>query len=185
MRIFIALDLGIRVVTVLEELIDSLRRQGGNIKWVKPSTLHLTLKFFGETPSEQLPQIKYGMQLATSQQPAFTFQIRGTGAFPTESRKPRVLWVGIKAQPALRLLHQELENELFKLGFPREKRPFSPHLSIGRVKSATDLRPVLSELERRVDTDFGTVQADRLILFKSTLKPTGAEYASLFEAGLS
>ncbi len=185
MRAFIALDLGSRVTNILEMLIDSLSERGGNIKWINPSNIHLTLKFLGEVPDEGIPQVKNGMQRAAARQPAFTFHIKGTGTFPTQSQKPRVLWVGIEAHPALRLLHQELENELFKLGFPRDKRPFSPHLTIGRVKSSTELKPVLSELEHRIESDFGTVRADRLILFESTLKPMGAEYAPQFEAGLS
>jgi len=184
MRTFIAIELGGPVKKALEDMIDSLRKLGRHIKWAKPHNLHLTLKFIGEVSADQLPAIQNCMQLAAARQPKFTLKVRGTGAFPSGSRSPRVLWVGIESQPALVLLQQELEHELQKLGFPKEKRPFSPHLTIGRVRNGKDLRPVLSALERWADSDFGAIQADRMVLFKSILKPSGAEYSSLFEAGL-
>ena len=184
MRTFIAIELGDQVIKALEDMIGSLRKLGGHVKWVKPHNLHLTMKFLGEVSADQIPPIQTTIQMAAAGQPEFTFTVRGTGTFPSGSRSPKVLWVGIESQPALLLLQQELESELQKLGFPQEKRPFSPHLTIGRVRNSRDLNPVLTALESRSDSDFGTVPADRLILFKSTLKPAGAEYTSLFEAGM-
>lgn len=184
MRAFVALELGNQVTGTLGILIESHKKRGGNIKWIKPSNLHLTLKFLGEVPDQRLPQIQDGMQRAAAGKTAFAFHIQGTGTFPPKSRKPKVLWVGVETHPLLHLLQQSLEDELSKLGFPHENRPFSPHLTIGRVKSHADIGPVLSELELHATDDFGIVQADRLVLFKSTLKPTGAEYSPMFEVGL-
>jgi 2'-5' RNA ligase len=184
MRSFIAIDLNDEVKKAVEELIFTLKAKCGNVKWVKPPNLHLTLKFLGEISEEQLPGIKLALQATAARHPVFHFQIQGSGTFPAGGR-PRILWVGIKAQPALTQVYHDLEEELSKLDFAREKRDFSPHLTIGRVRSATGLKPVLSEFEHWKDSGFGGVRVDSLVLYKSTLTPTGAVYSSMFKAGLS
>lgn len=184
MRCFIAFDLNDQVKKALEKMIVSLRRKGGNIRWVKPHNLHLTLKFLGEVPEEQVPGIEQAMLAAAVPHPAFHFQVRGSGVFPRSGR-PRVLWVGIELQAALSQVQRGLEDELIKLGFPREKREFAPHLTIGRVRSGAGLKPILTDLSLWKDSSFGSVRADTLVLYQSTLKPAGAEYTALFKAALS
>jgi 2'-5' RNA ligase len=185
MRIFVAVDLNKLVKQRLQELIISLRKQGGNIRWVNPDNLHLTLKFLGETSEIQIPRIIDALERTASQQSPFSFLIQGTGAYPGGNRPPRVLWAGIESQPALMSLQRELEMELHKLGFPPEKRPFSPHLTIGRVKCGSGLGGVISELNLHSDTVFGKVTAENMVLYQSRLKPSGAEYTPLHTAGLA
>lgn len=107
--------------------------------------------------------------------------VSGTGAFPPGSRTPRVLWAGVQAAPSLSLLQEEIEAGCETLGFARETRPFSPHLTLGRVKSPAGLAPVLQEFEKSREAAFGEMIVGRLTFFQSTLKPSGAEYSIIRE----
>jgi 2'-5' RNA ligase len=184
-RVFIAIDLDPHIKTNLTGFLTHLKNLGrARISWVRQEGMHLTLKFLGEVDEPLLEKVKALLQEVGAVSRPFLLKVRGTGVFPPGARNPRVLWVGVEEDPALGELQARLESSLKKLGFPREDRPFHPHLTLGRVKSPGDLRLVLAELEKRRDDVFGEMMARTIILFRSTLKATGAEYAPLIESRL-
>ncbi|MBN1221803.1 MAG: RNA 2',3'-cyclic phosphodiesterase [Candidatus Aminicenantes bacterium] len=181
MRTFVALELNPEIRSHLSELIALLSCSQSNIKWVREEGMHLTLKFLGEIPDKRISEIKTAIQEACDGHPSFSLSFKGTSTFPHASVYPRVFWVGIEECKALAALHKDLEIKLAKLHFPREKRKFSPHLTLGRVKSKENLEPVLDELEKHRTADFGNLCVQNVIFFKSTLKPSGAEYTRIAE----
>ena len=108
-------------------------------------------------------------------------KFKGTGSFPSGMKNPRVLWVRIEDEETLTALQSQLEGELEKLGFPRERRKFHAHLTLGRVKSLFDIKETLSLLEKYRDRNFGEMKVEKISFIQSTLKPTGAEYSILSE----
>ena len=182
MRTFIAVDLSPDIKGKISDLLLRLKRlDSGNIGWIKEHAMHLTLKFLGEIDDAQDEEIRSLMRKITAASRSFRLSVKGTGFFPQGAKSPRVLWVGIVEHPVLLEIQDRLESGLEKLGFPRENRPFHPHLTLGRVKSAARLSGVLAELEKWRDFDFGETEVAHIILMKSTLKPTGAEYTPLEE----
>ena len=137
MRTFIAIDLE---PSLKQNLCDLLRRlkklNDRSVSWVRESGMHLTLKFLGEIDEDQAVNIAEILKNVCSISSSFPLSLRGTGFFPANARNPRVLWIGIIEEPALMNLQACLESELERLGFPKEERPFHPHLTIGRIKSS-------------------------------------------------
>src|SRR4029078_8317708 len=133
-RTFIAVELSPGVKHRAGELIKKLKPTGADVNWVQPVQMHLTLKFLGEVPRDDIiPICKVAQDVAAQFEP-FDLGFRGTGAFP-HTDHPRTLWIGIEDGLAeIRALQKELEQKLLdKLGFPKERRQFTPHLTIGRV----------------------------------------------------
>lgn len=180
MRTFIAIDLDKPLKETLEALICRLRRRGGDVRWVMPEGMHLTLKFLGEIGEETAVGVKSALAVVASRHKPFRLIFEGTGSFPP-GHKARVLWVGIRETAGLKALQENLEREMERLGFPSEERGFHPHLTLGRVKSSLGLQPLLQEFKEEAATIFGETEVARLTFFKSTLKPTGAEYSILGE----
>lgn len=184
MRTFIAIDLDKEIKKILSLLVNRLNRGRRNIKWVNQEAMHLTLKFLGDISQEQVPAIEDILKRVTAEYKPFHLEFKGTGYFPPERKNPRVLWVGIEEEPILMSLQDKLERELEKLGFPREKRRFQAHLTLGRVKAAFDLEETLREFEKEREQSFGEMIVKKITFFQSTLKPSGAEYAVLSEIEL-
>jgi 2'-5' RNA ligase len=184
MRTFIAVDLAPELKSGLQDLIRRLKGKGGEVKWAGVHGLHLTLKFLGEISAEEERKVEGVLRTVAARHAAFPLEIKGTGVFPPEAKNPRVLWTAIEAGEALAALQSDLELELEKAGFPREERPFRPHLTLGRVKGSRGLRDTMAELERHRETSFGRMTVSRVTFFQSTLRPTGAEYSVLAEAEL-
>lgn len=184
MRTYIAIELEENLKSQLSSLICEFISVSENIKWVKKQGMHLTLKFLGEIGQDKVEEIESRMAAIARKTDAFPLQLKGTGAFPPGKRNPRVLWVGITENPSLLNLQAELESECERSGFPREKRPFHPHLTLGRVKAFSKLGGVLSLLEKNRETSFGEMIAKKITFFQSLLKPTGAEYKVLSEFNL-
>lgn len=184
MRTFIAIDLDEEIkknlLSFISEL-DKLSRGGRSIRWIKPEGMHLTLKFLGEITGEKTREIENFLKLIPEKYKSFVLKFKGTGSFPPGSKNPRVLWVGIEEEETLKALQFHLEGELEKLGFPREKRKFHPHLTLGRAKIPSHLKETLSLFEKNKETNFGEMQAKKLTFFQSILKPSGAEYSALSE----
>jgi len=180
MRTFIALDLDKPLKETLEGLISRLRHRGGDIRWVKPEGMHLTIKFLGEIGEETVAKLKSSLGVVAGRHKPFRLTFQGTGTFPPGS-KARVLWVGVEDNSALKALQEDLETETERLGFPREERRFHPHLTLGRVKASLGLQTLLQEFKQEANTSFGQTEVSRLTFFQSTLRPTGAEYSILGE----
>jgi 2'-5' RNA ligase len=181
MRTFIAIDLDPEIKKTLSLLVDELDKGHKNIKWVKPEGMHLTLKFLGEIGREKITEIENILKTISKKYRPFLMKFKGTGCFPPGMKNPRVLWVGIEEEEALTALQAQLEEELEKLGFPRERRQFHAHLTLGRVKNLFNLKETLSLLEKYRDRNFGEMKAEKISFIQSTLKPTGAEYSTLSE----
>ncbi len=181
MRTFIAIDLDPEIKKALSVLIHELDKGHKNIRWVRQQGMHLTLKFLGEIDRDKVPEIEDVLKTTANKHASFSLKFKGTGSFPPGMTKPRVLWVGIKEEETLMNLQTELEGELEKLGFPKERRKFHAHLTLGRVKNLINIKETLSLLEKYKDRDFGEMDVNKISFFQSTLKPTGAEYSILSE----
>jgi 2'-5' RNA ligase len=176
MRTFLAVDLDPNIKASLSELISLLSRKESGVRWAKKQGMHITLKFLGEIPESKIQSIINSLRKACDSHDSFQLSFKGTGFFPHQSNFPRILWAGIEHSHDLIALHKRIEDEFEKLGFPREKRRFHPHLTLGRVKSNKNIATVLEGLSDHRETNFGSMLVRSVTFFKSTLKPTGAEY---------
>lgn len=176
MRLFTALDLPADVRQSLQRLLDRLRPTA-QLNWCSVENLHITTKFIGEWPDERLGEL----MTALGKMPRLgeiRLRLRNVGWFPNE-RAPRVFWVGIEASASLEALAQALDVELGKLGVPRETRPFSPHLTLARIKGTVDLSRLRRTIQQLPSLEFGEFSTDTFHLYRSDLRPTGAVYTRL------
>ena len=187
-RCFIAIEIPEPQKLELSEFENTLKaRSPSVVKWVEPQGIHLTLKFLGEVPEEQVEEITMAMEEATTGIPPFQLEIKGTGAFPNLSRV-QVVWVGITGETdKLAVLQKQVESNLEQLGFPRENRDFSAHLTLGRVHveaSPADRQKIGTLLAGMTLVASRPFQVDAIHLVKSHLTRTGAIYTSLKEIKL-
>jgi len=188
-RTFIAVRLSQEVLRSIEETVGRLRAAPGGdaCRWPASDTIHLTLKFLGDVPDERLAEVYAAADRAAHSAQPFAFEIRGLGCFPNANR-PRIVWLGV-GDPSERLttLAARLDEELAALGFQRERRPFTPHLTIGRARRGAS-RDAIAALGRTVsswpDETLGRVLVERIHVFGSELTPRGAIHTSLHEAPL-
>jgi len=152
--------------------------EGSKINWVSPSNMHLTLKFFGDTPMRDEPPIKDALEAAGKEVRPFTFRIKGCGTFGNP-RMPRVIWLGIEHADGLITLYDTINKHLKPLGHKPDKKVFVPHLTIARVKHLTNHDALEELLAEYAEEDFGEVTVDRFTLYQSILRPQGPEYVSL------
>lgn len=186
MRTFIAVELDPVIKRNLSDFLGRLKELGPkNISWAREEGMHLTLKFLGEIEESQASSIQNILGTVSKKYLRFPLAVQGTGYFPANPKYVRVLWVGIEEQPILIGLQKELESELEKLGFAREKRAFHPHLTLGRVRFPSNLDEILKELEKNKAAVFGEMTVHKITFFQSRLKPSGAEYTALAESELS
>lgn len=169
-RSFLAIPLPEEVRRQALALGDRLAETLPRVRWTSPETLHLTLKFFGDVPEESLETIGEVVLSVARLQPPFQVEIAGLGAFPSPAR-PRVFWLGVKGD-VLAAFHAALEEALAGVGIPRDDRPFSPHLTLGRSRDRVAAPRTLLESFR--ETSCGTLLVDKVILFESRLHPAGA-----------
>jgi 2'-5' RNA ligase len=178
MRTFIAVELPPEVKRKIEEVQSPLKRTDTYVAWVKPGNVHLTLKFLGEVEEERIEDVFQGTETALKGSKAFNLSLKGLGCFPN-LRRPRVVWLGVdKGKDGLAFMQRQIEEELSELKFPKEQRPFSAHLTIGRVKSPKNIEKLISLIET---TNFQTeeVVVDEVVVMKSQLHPQGAIYTPL------
>jgi 2'-5' RNA ligase len=144
--------------------------------------MHLTLKFMGSIPVEEIPIVQGVLKTIASRHRAFAVRAEGLGAFP-QNGAPQVIWAGIQeGEPELARIAGEVESALSELGYPREQRSFAAHLTLGRIKGARFSRDALDAFRA---FDFGTSWIRELVLFESRTLPIGAVYQSLFRAALA
>ncbi len=189
-RAFVALELPEQVKAYLASLQESLqataRRQrldlGRSLKWVAPEGIHLTLRFLGGVDVELLAPLRQAVETAGAGVIAPHLQLVSLGAFPSP-RQPRVLWAGLAGDIAIvETLQQRLTGELAKLGFVPEKRPFTPHLTLARVREQAgpqERRAVAALAATAPSVAELAFVAERLSLLKSELLPSGARYEAL------
>jgi 2'-5' RNA ligase len=183
-RAFLALDLPASYQPDLQAVQDYLKKSGADVRWTAVGNIHLTLKFFGDIEDNQVETLAAAASGITKITPVFTLGVQGVGAFPGP-KSPRVIWLGLAGQTdILARLVQGLEQACAPLGFPPEKRKFTPHLTLGRVRSSQG-REALSRFLQTVPLpDFTEFQVDNLVLYRSTLRPQGALYTALHQITL-
>jgi len=180
MRLFTALDLPHEIVTRLEQLIARLK-PAARIHWSPPANLHVTIKFIGHWPDERLDELKKSLASIPSR-PPIDAHIHGVGFFPN-AKSPRNFWCGIDA-PGLSELASDTDAATAALGIASEKRAYSPHLTLARIKERLDLRPLHGRISEE-DLNFGQFQARSFFLYHSQLKRTGSVYTKLAEFPLT
>lgn len=181
-RTFIAIDLPKVVQGQIEALSKELRKTGAAVSWSRIESIHLTLKFLGNIPEEQVPVIGEALQRITAETAPFRLEPFGCGAFPTIQRM-RVVWVGVGGEgDPLRALAAKVEAATADLGFKPEDRPFRAHLTVGRVKGRERLRPLQELLVARAGFRAEAFDVTELVLYKSDLRPEGALYTPLIRA---
>jgi len=181
-RLFVALEISSDVRGNLAALLKELRAleppsSAKRMRWVRPENLHVTLKFIGEAAPEKLEAIDAALSAVHSAQPV-ELRFRGLGFFPKEKR-PRVLWAGIEASPNLAAIAGGVDQHLEKAGFPRESRPFTPHLTLARFEPPSIARELHAAVQENAARDFGLLRTGEFHLIESKLKPSGAEYTTL------
>jgi len=177
MRLFTALDLPADVVRNLETLLDRLRPKA-RINWSPVANLHITTKFIGEWPEEKLGELTKTLDALTGH-PAIPVHVHNVGFFPNP-HSPRNFWCGIEAR-GLQELAADTDRATAALGIPSEKRAYSPHLTLARIKEKLDLQPLREAIATLPSLDFGSFTAGRFFLYRSQLRPTGSVYTKLAE----
>jgi 2'-5' RNA ligase len=178
MRCFIAIHLPSSIQLQISDYIRDLKKISSDVRWIKVENIHLTLKFLGEIDPTRVELIKQTLSPLSTEFSQFSINISGTGCFPNKKR-PRVFWLGVeqgKENPLFNL-HSWLDNKIAALGFEKENRRFSPHLTLGRVKGKdlVDFSDLFNYIEQ---VPFSPIdfQVEEILFMRSFLKPTGAEY---------
>lgn len=181
-RSFLALDPPEAIRREIGKVQERLRKMiRGDLRWVRTESIHLTLKFFGDIPRNAVPGISAAAGGVAAGFAPFDLSIGGVGVFPDIDR-PRVVWLGMNGEvERLAAFQQELERAIQAIGFPREERPFRPHLTLARIKSPKGVMGLAQVLERGGDYAAGRFTAAGLVLFKSDLTPGGAIYSRIAE----
>ena len=174
MRAFIAIDLPEALHTALAEAQQNFRSAASDARWTRPEGIHLTLKFLGEISDAQTKQVVEALTQIGSFEP-FSIEVKGFGFFP-QVQRPRVFWAGVMAPPALTQLAAQVENRMEKIGFAREDRAFSAHLTLARFQVPRPQSALEAAIAARADTSLGAFNASEFFLFESKLSPQGAQY---------
>ncbi len=189
LRAFIAIELDEPTLEALAVVQQRLRQQPGAqaVRWVAPGNIHLTLKFLGEIDRALAPKVGALIRACVSGEHPFTLSVAGLGAFPNLQR-PNVVWAGLAGAVAAAIrIAQRLEDGCAALGIAREERPFSPHLTLGRVQrdATPDARRQIGDLIRRQPSgEISRLSVDAIHLMRSELRPSGAVYSVVEKVAL-
>lgn len=187
LRLFIAVEIPTEIqqnvhkaTAVFRSTLDHL------VRWVPAGNMHLTLKFLGDVSPSNVEFLIQMLRNEAEALPCFNLQLTGLGSFPSLKR-PRVIYIGIQAPNVLDALHRGIESGSRRLGYETEERPFSAHLTLGRVKqnvTASDQQKIRRTLEGTQVDLLGSARVDSVHLYKSELKPSGSVYTHLYSAPL-
>lgn len=188
LRTFIAVDIPSHIQQIIQQKTETLRNTLGAslVRWVAVENIHLTLKFLGDISPANVEILTQMLRAEADLVHAFEFNLNGFGSFPS-LRRPRVLFIGIQAPAGLEALYHGIEGACQRLGYESEKRGFSPHLTIGRVRqdvSVSGQQKIRSALAGAMIDSLGSARVDSVHLYKSDLKPNGSVYTKLFSAPL-
>ena len=179
-RTFCAIELTADVRAQLRDHMRRLRETvpDASASWSKPENVHLTLKFFGNVPTQNVAKISAAASRVAQEFSSFQIRIGGTGVFPRRSR-PQVLWIGVEDSTGrLSDLQLRLEEEFAREGFPKEDRGYQPHLTIARLRRPEDARP-LAEAHIQTKFSFIEVPVNEFVMFRSQLSPKGSIYTAV------
>lgn len=177
-RSFIAIDIG--ASQKIKELITELDSTGINAKIVETQNMHLTLKFLGDIDTNSLEQIKQAIQESVKDINPFEITLKNVGVFPNINYI-KVFWIGIDDAGILKKIARKIDDKLSIIGFSKEKREFSAHLTVARVKSAKNKEELIQLINKYQDTEFEKIQIEKIIIKKSVLTPKGPIYTNLKE----
>lgn len=183
-RAFIAIELEPATIRALGAVQERLRKSpgAGQVKWVAPGSVHLTLKFIGDMDSGRVPAMVDAIRRASAGGRPFRLGLGAPGAFPSLGR-PNVVWIGLTGPvEAAAAIARRLEDECAALGFPREERPFAPHLTLGRVRREAgpeERRAIGDSVRRAGAAEPAPFAVDAVCLMRSDLRPSGAVYTEL------
>lgn len=179
MRCFLALAIPADVRERLAALQGRLGGCGRGVKWVDPGQMHLTLKFFGHLPDSERPAVETVCERVCSGAEPLLLAVRGAGTFGPGGAI-RVVWAGLEdGSGRLALFQERLETALADAGFQREERPFSPHLTLGRLREPKRDPRLRELLDSEAGFDGGSFAADRLTFYSSVLGPGGPTHTAL------
>ena len=195
MRIFIALDIDDGIRQRIQRFIEGVSGFAPDARWVRPESLHITLKFIGEKPNDTVEEIK--RVLSGIQAGSFEVSFRGYGFFPT-TKAARVFWIGIESGPQLPALAKAIDDATSTLGIPKEDHAFTPHLTLarggrgsgspGRSKGDTlnkNFQRLQEKLAALPTPDFGTMAAHEFFLYQSQLSRGGSRYTKIARFALT
>lgn len=182
MRCFLAIELPKQIRSRLATLQDRLRLQTRGVRWTPTEQIHLTLKFLGEVPDGEVAAVCQRAAAVAARFQPLDLEVRGAGCFPPGGAV-RIVWAGL-ADPSKALpdCQQACEDACAELGFKPENRAFQPHLTIGRVRNATDSRRIREVVAGEASFAAGRFTAAELVCFQSVLRPTGPTYTILSQA---
>jgi 2'-5' RNA ligase len=188
LRSFIAIKIPEEIQSAVARSITPLQKKLPKplVRWVAPENVHLTLKFLGDVSSANIDILAESLKVEASNHEIFSMAAGSLGVFPNAHRA-RVIWIGLEGSTSLKMLVRGVETVAERLGYPAEERPFSPHLTIGRVGqniSAMDLQRISTALGEMNVGSLGLVQVDAIHIYKSDLLPTGSVYTELFRLKL-
>ena len=189
MRLFLALDIPATIRDHISLFIEGVTGFAPHARWMKPESLHLTLKFIGEQPDSAVDQIRQSLSPIHAE--ATEIHFRNYGFFPT-AKSPRVFWIGVESGPELAALAASIDDTLSSLGIPKEPRSFSPHLTLARAPGASgsprrtktdapnrNFHHLQEKLAARPTPEFGTMTPREFFLYRSQLSPKGSKYTKL------
>lgn len=184
-RSFIAVEIPEKIISSIDRVQEGIKNYGFKIRWVRPERIHLTLKFLGNIKAADTENVGRAVFEAAKAYTPLSLKVKGIGVFPG-IRRPRVVWVGITGQlETLGRLQKTLDENLEAIGFPKEKRPFKGHLTLGRIQKKIDTKTFIEALDTFGNFETETFTADRVVLYKSELKASGAVYTKLMSARLA
>lgn len=178
MRCFIAIDLPKEVIKQIAFVIDIVKPLSREVRWIPYENIHLTLKFLGDVKELLVTEIEKRISNICRLHKSFSITVKGAGAFPNE-KKPYVLWIGVDKSDGLLSLYLDIDSAMSEIGFEKEVRKFSPHLTIGRVKDNKNIPEVIKGLNAFKDKLFGVADVTEVHLMKSVLHPSGAQYSKI------
>ena len=194
MRLFVALDIDDAISGRIARFLDGVRGFAPDARWARPESLHVTLKFIGERPEEEVEKIKRALETIAAD--TFEMNFRGYGFFPG-ARAPRVFWVGIEAVPKLSTLAALVDECLASLDITKEEHVFTPHLTLARGgrgsgtprrqkgdRPNSNFQRLQEKLAPLPAPEFGTMTAREFFLYQSQLSPGGSKYTKLTGFGL-
>ena len=178
-RAFLAIELPEALRVGLAQVQGELKRSRADVRWVPVGNIHLTLKFFGNVPDDEIEALAAAAREAAADTASLQLQATRAGAFPS-SNAPRVVWLGLGGDVVpLTQLFYRLEKAFAALGYPPEGRVFNPHLTLGRVKSPANRERLAKLLAKLPPVDWPPFEVKELILFQSVLSPQGSKYTPL------
>lgn len=184
-RTFIAVDIGKVIRDRSVALQENLARTDPDVKWVEPQNLHVTLLFLGEVDDRDVPCVCKIVADCAQKLPAFSMTVATVGCFPNP-RRPRIIWIGIgEGTQPLCQIHDALEIPLLELGFRREDRRYTPHITLGRVRTDRPADAFAAALAKLTGWKGGDVMVTEILIMASKLTPQGPEYTVLGRAPLA